>query len=281
MVGALGSGSASRKLARREEIPQLGSAASSCKKVESGARAFIVRATGHSYLRSLLSKLFTMSLYFITPSVVLAVRRASCFLQLWRVDLAHLTRVRSTVRLLTPLYVRSTPLCRVGHADGLVVRGHEDVTVRSIFVISCPPPEKTFSRFPIRVLKMRSCAEPSVCGGQISPESRLIRPSRNDLAKRENSGTHPCDFAERANSGTNLGDLSDGANSGTNLGDLAERANSGTNRGDLAERANSGTHPCDFAERANSGTNLGDLSERTNPDTNLGDLAERELETFV
>ncbi|RWW49662.1 hypothetical protein BHE74_00044143 [Ensete ventricosum] len=26
------------------------------------------------------------------------------------------------------------------------------------------PPQKTFSRFPIRVLKMRSCAEPSVCG---------------------------------------------------------------------------------------------------------------------
>ncbi|RRT84844.1 hypothetical protein B296_00006054 [Ensete ventricosum] len=26
------------------------------------------------------------------------------------------------------------------------------------------PPEKTFSRFPIRVLKMKSCAEPSICG---------------------------------------------------------------------------------------------------------------------
>ncbi|RRT39834.1 hypothetical protein B296_00048886 [Ensete ventricosum] len=32
-----------------------------------------------------------------------------------------------------------------------------------------PHPEKTFSRFPIRVLKMRSCAEPSVCS-----EVRLV-----------------------------------------------------------------------------------------------------------
>ncbi|RRT69661.1 hypothetical protein B296_00026120 [Ensete ventricosum] len=70
--------------------------------LDSSARAFIVSATGRSYLRSLLYLLLTMPSYFTTPSVVLAARRATCFLQLWRVDLAHLTRVRSVVRLLTP-----------------------------------------------------------------------------------------------------------------------------------------------------------------------------------
>ncbi|RRT36392.1 hypothetical protein B296_00033010 [Ensete ventricosum] len=55
--------------------------------------------------------------------------------------------------------------CRVDHVGKPVVRGREDVAARSIFAISFPPPlpEKTFSRFPIRVLKMKSCAEPSVC----------------------------------------------------------------------------------------------------------------------
>ncbi|RWW88117.1 hypothetical protein BHE74_00003019 [Ensete ventricosum] len=113
MERALGSGSASRRLARRiscqEEMPRLRLAASSCKRIRSGAGAFIVGATDRSYLRSLLSLLLTMSSYFTTPSVVLAARRASCFLQLWRVDLVHLTRVRSTVRLLTP-----PCLCQVG-----------------------------------------------------------------------------------------------------------------------------------------------------------------------
>ncbi|RZR77224.1 hypothetical protein BHM03_00002236 [Ensete ventricosum] len=79
------------------------SAANSCKKVGSGA--FIVKATRRSYLRSLLSLLLTMPSYFVAASVVLAARRVSCFLQLGRVDLAHLTRVRSAVRLLTPPYL--------------------------------------------------------------------------------------------------------------------------------------------------------------------------------
>ncbi|RWW90181.1 hypothetical protein BHE74_00000668 [Ensete ventricosum] len=76
-----------------------------------GARvgAFIVKATRRSYLRSLLSPLLTMPSYFVVASVVLAARRASCFLQLGRVDLAHLTRVRSAIRLLTPPY-----LCQAG-----------------------------------------------------------------------------------------------------------------------------------------------------------------------
>ncbi|RWV80102.1 hypothetical protein GW17_00058672, partial [Ensete ventricosum] len=83
------------------------SAANSCKKVGSGA--FIVKATRRSYLRSLLSLLLTMPSYFVAASVVLAARRVSCFLQLGRVGLAHLTRVRSAVRLLTPPY-----LCQAG-----------------------------------------------------------------------------------------------------------------------------------------------------------------------
>ncbi|RWV81241.1 hypothetical protein GW17_00057359 [Ensete ventricosum] len=43
-----------------------------------------------------------MPLYFTSPSVVLVARRASYFLQLRRVDLPHLTYVRSAVQLLTP-----------------------------------------------------------------------------------------------------------------------------------------------------------------------------------
>ncbi|RRT56299.1 hypothetical protein B296_00016536 [Ensete ventricosum] len=42
------------------------------------------------------------------------------------------------------------------------------VGLRSIFAIS-PPPQETFSRFPIRVPKMRSCVEPLICG-----EIRLV-----------------------------------------------------------------------------------------------------------
>ncbi|RWW51390.1 hypothetical protein BHE74_00042269 [Ensete ventricosum] len=51
---------------------------------------------------------------------------------------------------------------RVSHIGGPVVQGREDVAARSIFVISSPP-EEIFSRFPIRVLKMRSCVELSIC----------------------------------------------------------------------------------------------------------------------
>ncbi|RZR98878.1 hypothetical protein BHM03_00028316 [Ensete ventricosum] len=56
---------------------------------------------------------------------------------------------------------------------------------RLIFAISFPP-ENTFSRFPIRVLKMRSCAEPSGCSEvKLRAGARvMIRPSRS-------SGTDP------------------------------------------------------------------------------------------
>ncbi|RRT82954.1 hypothetical protein B296_00000250 [Ensete ventricosum] len=90
---------------------ELGSAANSCKKVGSGGVPDVTSptATRCSYLRSLLSPLLTIPSYFVVASVVLTARRASCFLQLGRVDLAHLTRVRSVVRLLTLSY-----LCQVG-----------------------------------------------------------------------------------------------------------------------------------------------------------------------
>ncbi|RRT60329.1 hypothetical protein B296_00030907 [Ensete ventricosum] len=49
--------------------------------------------------------------------------------------------------------------CRIGHVGWPVVRGHEDVMAKSIFVISFTP----LLRLPIRVMKIKSCAEPSVC----------------------------------------------------------------------------------------------------------------------
>ncbi|RRT57725.1 hypothetical protein B296_00012867 [Ensete ventricosum] len=58
--------------------------------VEGAPRVRLDRsAAGHSYLRSLLPLWLTMSLYFSIPSVVLAVRRTLCPLQLWRVGLTH------------------------------------------------------------------------------------------------------------------------------------------------------------------------------------------------
>ncbi|RWW60448.1 hypothetical protein BHE74_00032545 [Ensete ventricosum] len=225
--------------------------------------------------------------------------------QRWGVDL---TCVRSVVRPLTPhTCVRPASPCRVGHIGGPVVRGREDVAARSTSAISFfPPPGKTFSRCPIRVLKMRSCVEPPVCG---DVGLALIGFGREDELEHKSWGSGREDELEHkswefnredelghkswgsgregelghkswgsgreTNSGTNPGDLAERANSGTNPGDLAERVNSGTNPGDLAERANSGTNPGDLAKRVNSGSNPGDLAERTNSGSNLGDLAER------
>ncbi|RZS04340.1 hypothetical protein BHM03_00034665 [Ensete ventricosum] len=73
-----------------------------------GAGAFIVGATGRSYLRSLLPLWLTMLSYFSTLSVILGVRRAFCLLQLWRVGLTH---VRSVVQSLAP-----PRLCQVSFA---------------------------------------------------------------------------------------------------------------------------------------------------------------------
>ncbi|RRT62182.1 hypothetical protein B296_00005149 [Ensete ventricosum] len=206
-----------------------------------------------------------------------------------------LTCVRSAVGPLTPPYLRLTGFPRrVGHVSGSVVRGREDVATRSTSAISFPPPSpgKTFSRCPIRVLKMRYCAKSPAYGDvRLVPSGglgtdRTERSSgeelaglriREDLTERVNSGTNPGDLAERANSSTNPGDLAERVNSDTNLENLVERVNSGTSPRDLAERANSGTDPRDSTKRVNSGTNLGDLTERMNSGTNPRDLAERVL----
>ncbi|RWW59368.1 hypothetical protein BHE74_00033695, partial [Ensete ventricosum] len=85
--------------------------ANNLNRGEKGVRAFIVGATGHSYLRSSMPLWLTMLSYFSTPSVVLAVRCTFCLLQLWLVDLIL---AKSTVQPLAPPY-----LCRVGHAGDL------------------------------------------------------------------------------------------------------------------------------------------------------------------
>ncbi|RWW16452.1 hypothetical protein GW17_00019668 [Ensete ventricosum] len=159
-----------------------------------------------------------------------------------RVRGVDLTCVRSAVRPLTPPYLLQTDFPRrVGHVGGLVVRGHDDVATRSTSTISFfPPPGKTFSRCPTRVLEMRSCAQLLACGG---------------VGLRGGSGTRIWDLAKRVNSGTNLGDLAERVNSGINYEDLAERVNSGIYLGDLAKRVNSGTNLGDLVERVNSGTN--------------------------
>ncbi|RRT68376.1 hypothetical protein B296_00008710 [Ensete ventricosum] len=55
----------------QEEAPQVGSGASSCKEVGSGA--YIVGVVGHPYLPILLPSWLTMSSYPSTTSVVLAL----------------------------------------------------------------------------------------------------------------------------------------------------------------------------------------------------------------
>ncbi|RZR82645.1 hypothetical protein BHM03_00009099 [Ensete ventricosum] len=162
-----------------------------------------------------------------------------------------LTCARSVVRPLTPPYLRQTDFPRrVGHVGGPVVRGREDVAAKSTSAISFFFPWKTFSRCPIRVLKMRSCAESLACG-----DVRLVPSGGSGTDRIERSS------GEELTGLSNSGDLAEGVNSGTNPGDLAERVNSGTNLGDLAERVNSGTNPGDLAKRVNSGINPGDLAE--------------------
>ncbi|RRT52688.1 hypothetical protein B296_00022803 [Ensete ventricosum] len=71
-----------------------------------------------------------------------------------------LTRARSAARPLAPPYLRPTNFPRrVGHVDGPVVRKSDDVATKSSCAISFfPLPEKTFSRWLMRVPKMRYCA---------------------------------------------------------------------------------------------------------------------------
>ncbi|RZR86395.1 hypothetical protein BHM03_00013582, partial [Ensete ventricosum] len=130
-------------------------------------RAYIVGVVDHPYLATWLPLWLTMPSYTSTTPAVLTVRHASTGKGV------GLTCVRSAVRSLgirpylcqvgarplAPPYLRPTSFPRrVGHVGGPVVRGSEDVAARLSCVISFFPPGKTFSRCPIRVLKMRSCA---------------------------------------------------------------------------------------------------------------------------
>ncbi|RZS10193.1 hypothetical protein BHM03_00041377 [Ensete ventricosum] len=264
---------------------------------------------GSPYLSSLSSLLLTILLHLTMSSVVLATRRApagkgcrTCPPYLCQVGrMIADPSMPASGRL---PHVRSAMLA--GQLSGGARTWQPVLRGRGGQVNIChiiPPPEKTFSRFPIRVLKMKSCAEPSVCGDVklelgkglagfhirelIRPSrssgtdwtergSGMIRPSRSSgLFGRVNSSTNPEGLAEKVNSGINLGDLAEKANSGTNPGDLAERTASGINPEDLAERVNSGINPGDLAKRATSGTNPRDLAERVNSGMNPEDLAEK------
>ncbi|RZS08818.1 hypothetical protein BHM03_00039837 [Ensete ventricosum] len=103
----------------------LGDEVKGLHEVFQGAGAFIVGAVDHSYLMTL-------------P-------------HLW------LTMPSSAVQPLAPPVYPTGYLRRVGHVDGPTVRGCDDLAARSAFVISFPPPGKTFSRRLQRETKVRSC----------------------------------------------------------------------------------------------------------------------------
>ncbi|RRT38807.1 hypothetical protein B296_00052222 [Ensete ventricosum] len=88
----------------REEVLQLGSTADSCKKVGSGAGAYIVGVVAHPYLATRLPLWLTLSSYASTTLVVPAVKDASAG------EGIGLTCVRSVVRLLGYRHY----LCQVG-----------------------------------------------------------------------------------------------------------------------------------------------------------------------
>ncbi|RZS22014.1 hypothetical protein BHM03_00054735 [Ensete ventricosum] len=205
--------------------------------------AFIATVTGYPYLNPLSSLLLTIPLHLTTSSVVLAARRAPAAKGCQPCP-PYLCSIGRTIA--DPSMPVSGRLPRVGSAT-LVGQLSEGARMGQPgqYLSYHSPPEETFSRFPIRVLKMRSCAEPSVCGERVSGNDPTERVSgkglagfctREDLVERVNSGTNPRDLTERVNSSTNPGDLAEKVNSGTNPGDLAERVNSGTNPGDLVEK---------------------------------------------
>ncbi|RWW54291.1 hypothetical protein BHE74_00039136 [Ensete ventricosum] len=155
--------------------------------IHRGAGAFIVIVTGRSYLRLLSSLLLTILLHLTTPSVVLAMRRASSFLQLRDVDLAPITLVRSVVRRLT-----LPCLCQAcsNTSTGLLSEGTGTWQPCQYLSYHFSPLEKTLSRLLTRVPKMRSCNELSGCSEVRVVfdlnEHELIRPSRG-------SGTKPAE----------------------------------------------------------------------------------------
>ncbi|RWW71154.1 hypothetical protein BHE74_00021113 [Ensete ventricosum] len=128
-----------------------------------GVGAFIMNTIGHSYLISLLPLLLTVPLLLTIPSVVLATRRApagkGC-----RPCPPYLCQVgHTTADSSMPV---SDRLPRVGSAmsAGQVSEGARTWLSGQHLPYHSFPPGKTFSRCPIRVLKMRSCVEPPVCG---------------------------------------------------------------------------------------------------------------------
>ncbi|RWV78827.1 hypothetical protein BHE74_00004975 [Ensete ventricosum] len=118
--------------------------------------------TGHSYLRSLLPLSLTMLSYLSTTPVVLAVRCAFFLLQLWRVDLTH---VRSAVQSLTPPCLCQVYVVVSGWPHWRYYRPRARGRGSQVNICHIIPLEKTFLRCPIRVLKMKSCAELWVCNG--------------------------------------------------------------------------------------------------------------------
>ncbi|RRT63831.1 hypothetical protein B296_00007359 [Ensete ventricosum] len=101
--------------------------------------------------------------YSSTSFVVLAMRCTFCLLRLWRVDLTY---VKSVVQSLTPPCLRQIGSAMSGRPrrrPSCPRSRRCDSQVSMCYII--PLPEKTFSRCPIRVLKMRSCAEPWICSG--------------------------------------------------------------------------------------------------------------------
>ncbi|RRT39185.1 hypothetical protein B296_00046800 [Ensete ventricosum] len=137
----------------RVKVSRLGSVADSCKKVGSGARGFIVSVVVHSYLISILPLLLTMSSYLSTTPVILAMRHApvgeGCRPYLCQVGYTT-TDAPIPVPDRLPMSGRPRRRASCPRARG---RGSQ-VNICHIIL----PPWKTFSRCPIRVLEMRSCA---------------------------------------------------------------------------------------------------------------------------
>ncbi|RZS04348.1 hypothetical protein BHM03_00034689 [Ensete ventricosum] len=151
---------------KRSRVGLKRSVVGSCKKV----RRKGLYSNNRGIRTSIPYLLHCLSYRCISPRHPWSLLRGA-HLQLGDVDLAHLTCVRSVIRPLTP-----PCLCQAGfpvsgrprwRASCPRPRGRGS-QVNICHIISLPP-EKTFSKFPIKVLKMRFCAEPSVCG-----EVRLV-----------------------------------------------------------------------------------------------------------
>ncbi|RZR87840.1 hypothetical protein BHM03_00015317 [Ensete ventricosum] len=112
----------------RAEVFQLRSATDSCKKVGSGARAYIVGVVDHPYLATRLPLWLTMLSHTSTMPVVLAVGHASAGKGV------GLTCVRPAVRPLAPPYLRPTSFSRrVATSAGQLSEGGPTCLARGAF----------------------------------------------------------------------------------------------------------------------------------------------------